>query len=422
MTGPILIPIGTQSDTRPVYMAGLYAARHTVVTGMTGSGKSVSVMGLCESLVKHGVPVLLTDIKGDMSALSRSTDHTWLDPTVNAPISAVTMGHEVLSLALGLSDIQAAVLSVGQMVADDRGMPWGSLSDIRAVMRWIMENRQSVESEYGLVSPSSVSAILRSLSAMGAAPMIHGSGWDVARLSGVGILDCRAMVADKPRLYGAYMLAMVRDVYRRYPEVGDLRLPRLVIAIDESHLLFDSMSSAMVRDFGQMVRLLRSKGVALILATQSPADIPPSILMQMGNRIQHALRGASPADMTAVRTAAQSMGTTQEAIAALPPGRAIVAVMGANGAPCAPAVVTMRAPSGQLGAVADSDRAVARPIPTAPRQTTQGAPIASDRLVLLVLLAMGAAAMAGLAMAVWWHWSTVWPWLAGAALWLSRRR
>lgn len=417
MTSPVLIPIGTQSNARPVYMAGLYAARHTVVTGMTGSGKSVSVMGLCESLAKHGCPVVLTDIKGDMSAVSRAVPHRWFDPAINAPIAASTMGAEVLSLAMGLTDIQAAVLSVAQMVADDRGQPWASLADVRASLRWIMENRQTVERDYGLVSPASVSAIMRGLSAMGAAPMIRGAGFDVSGLPDgtVGILDCRAIAACKPRLYGAYMLAMVRDVYRRYPEVGDLPVPRLVIAIDESHLLFDSMTPAMVRDFGQMVRLLRSKGVALILATQSPVDIPPGILMQMGNRIQHAMRGASPADMQAVRTAAQSMGTTQDAIAALPPGKAMVSVMGANGCPCPPVVVAMRPPSGKLGAVGDDVRAVAPPaIPhvTAPKVTGKH----------LATLVGAAFAVGAVGMTLWVYWSTVWPWLVGTALFVLRAK
>ncbi|MDE4591123.1 helicase HerA-like domain-containing protein [Sinorhizobium meliloti] len=295
-----------------------YANRHGLITGQTGTGKTVTLQKLAESFSQAGVPVFISDVKGDIAALSRSCPVTFLDvfgrsgKALNVPIQA--MGADILARALELSDVQAGTLEIAFAVARDNAMPLETIAHLRFVLNHLQQARESVSAIYGQVSAASVGVILRTLlrlETQGASRFFNNPQFDVAELlekqgqgtgippsddpdlpgylrSGglVSILQAERLI-ESPRVYGAFLLWLLSDLYERLPEIGDIERPRLVFFFDEAHLLFQDANPALLRKVEQIARLIRSKGVGVYFVTQNPDDVPAAIREQLAFRVRH---------------------------------------------------------------------------------------------------------------------------------------
>ncbi|MBA3999512.1 helicase HerA-like domain-containing protein [Brevundimonas sp.] len=374
------------------------ANRHGVVAGATGTGKTVTLQIMAQGFSDAGVPVFCADVKGDLSGiciagtpneklLTRArTIGLDLQPAaaptvfwdlfgekghpVRATISEV--GPLLLARMLELSDVQTDVLSVVFHVADKEGLLLLDLADLRALLTHVAENASEIGKAYGHVAPASLAAIQRSLLALerqGAAAFFGEPALRLEDMIRTG-LDGRGQVnvlaADKlmasPRLYAAFLLWLLSELFEQLPEVGDPEKPRLVFFFDEAHLLFDDTPRALVEKVEQVVRLIRSKGVGVYFVTQNPADIPDSVLGQLGNRIQHALRAYTPAEQKGLKAASGSFRAnpafdTAEAIQSLGVGEALVSVLDEKGAPTVVARTLIRPPASRLGPATDVERA-----------------------------------------------------------------
>ena len=336
--------------------------RHMLITGATGSGKTVSLVGMVERLAQAGVPVFLPDVKGDLAAIG-GVPCRRLEPF---RMSADLLDPATVSAALGLSATQAATLEIVWSVGMRLGS-FKSLDDVRSVAR-TLESNASLAADLGRVSPASLSVILRALLAFerSGGRALFGEPFDVARLvdlaaDGRGIVNVfpAAALISSPSLYALALLYVLDEMTTRFPECGDLDRPRVAVVIDEAHLLFEESTPETVRAIVRKVRLLRSKGVALIFASQSPGDLPPELLAQLANRVQHRLGAASPADLRALRVAADTMaplaggGDLAAIIRGLPIGSAVVSVTRADGSPAPSEVVTMPRPAAKAPEVVD---------------------------------------------------------------------
>lgn len=273
-----------------------FANRHGLITGQTGTGKTVSLMKLAESFSAAGVPVFVADVKGDIAALSRSCPAAVLDvfgetgKPLKVTVSA--MGPDLLARALELSDTQAGCLEIAFAAARDHGLHMATIDDLRAVLQSL--GFQIDTSRYGKVSAASVSVIMRALLRLemqGANRFFGNPQFDVADLLDttpglVSILDSVRLI-NSPRVYGAFLLWLLSDLWERLPEIGDCDKPRLVMFFDEAHLLFQDCPPALLRRIEQTVRLIRSKGVGVYFVSQSPDDVPPAVREQLAFRIQH---------------------------------------------------------------------------------------------------------------------------------------
>lgn len=311
-----------------------YANRHGLITGQTGTGKTVSLMRLAESFASQGVPVFVSDVKGDIAALSRSCPATVYDVFGKSGIplkaSIQGIGADLLARALELTDTQSGCLEIAFAYADIMALPLATIDDLRAVLAAMLAAREHVSRTYGQVSPASIGVIQRALlrlEAQGAKQFFGTPSFDVAALLQPGlvsILDSTRLI-DSPRVYGAFLLWLLGELRQRLPEVGDLEKPRLVMFFDESHLLFQDCPAALLRRIEQTVRLIRSKGVGVYFVSQSAADIPDLIRQQLAHRIEHSR--------------------------ALPVGTAIVETMTAAGQPAKPVKVQIDKPACDLGAL-----------------------------------------------------------------------
>lgn len=397
------------SDGAPVTAPGKYLNRHGLIAGATGTGKSVSLMGMAEALQRLGVPSIVTDIKGDLSGLAAASTAAsdngrnvlpWHAQAADVrlwdvfaeqgqPLTASLsdMGAPLAARALGLSDVQTGVLEVAFAVAADMNFPLDTLADLRNVVAYCADNRADIGKQYGLVTPASVAAIGRAV-----LRLERGGGADFFKAHSVGIeqfttgravhlLDCVRLVKE-PRLYGAVLLYLLDALSRQLPEVGDRELPVLALFLDEAHLIFSDCPPDVLRAVEQTVRLIRSKGVGVYFASQSPADVPDGVARQLHLRVQHALRAVTPRDRGLLRAAADSMPPgdgfkVSDAIEALPPGVALVSFMGDDGKPTPTRIVKMQLPRCRLSPLSDSERAalmaVANPIP---KPDTQPLPVA----------------------------------------------
>ena len=396
------------SDGAPVTAPGKYLNRHGLIAGATGTGKSVSLMGMAEAFQRLGVPSIVTDIKGDLSGLAAPSTATsdngrnvlpWHAQAADVrlwdvfgeqgqPLTAnlSALGAPLAARALGLSDVQTGVLEVAFAVAADMNFPLDTLANLRDVVAYCADNRADIGKQYGLVTPASVAAIGRAVLRLG-----RGGGADFFKAHSVPIeqfttgravhlLDCVRLVKE-PRLYGAVLLYLLDALSRQLPEVGDRELPVLALFLDEAHLIFSDCPPDVLRAVEQTVRLIRSKGVGVYFASQSPADIPDGVARQLHLRIQHALRAVTPRDRGLLRAAADSMPPgdgfkVADAIEALPPGTALVSYMGADGKPTATRIVQMQLPRCRLSPLSDMERAavlaVANPLP---KPDTQPLPV-----------------------------------------------
>ena len=377
------------------------ANRHGLIAGATGTGKTVSLKVLAEGFSEMGVPVFLSDIKSDLSgmivpgeaseAIGRRLEKCGVPrenfdfhafPTrfwdvyeeEGEPIRATvrSMGPMLMSRMLGLNETQTGVMNILFRYCNDaRGIPLETLADLKRVLAYMGERARDFTLEYGNVSVSSVGAIQRGVglledqggSRFFSAPRLDLAEWLKTDENGRGVINILA--ADKlfnhPLMYSTFLMWMLTGLYDLLPERGDADKPRIVFFFDEAHLLFDDCSGALMGKIEQVVRLIRSKGVGVYFITQSPADIPMSVLGQLGNRIQHALRAYTPLDQKAVRVAAQTFRTnpsfdTEEAITNLKTGEALVSFLDQDGAPGVVERATILPPQSHLGAVPEETR------------------------------------------------------------------
>lgn len=396
MTASLLIGCGET----PQRLDARYANRHGLIAGATGTGKTVSLQVLAEGFSAIGVPVLAVDIKGDLSGIGKASAggpklearaaKTGMEsyqpaacPVVfwdvfgrrGHPLRATVsdLGPLLFARLLELSDVQASVLTLAFRYADDHGLLLLDLKDLRALLNHISANAKSLGADYGLISSASVAAIQRALLALETAGGEHFFGEpaldlsDLLRtdLSGRGLVHLLA--ADQlflqPQLYAAVLLWLLGELYEQLPEQGDADKPRLVLFLDEAHLLFKDASRALVDKVEQVVRLIRSKGVGLYFVTQNPLDLPESVLAQLGNRVQHALRAFTPRDQKAVRAAAETFRANPgldvaKVIMELGVGEALVSTLGDNGIPSPVERTLIRPPQSSIGALNDAERAV----------------------------------------------------------------
>ena len=373
------------------------ANRHGLITGATGTGKSVTLQAMAQAFSSIGVPVFMADVKGDLSGIAKAggtnakvnsraqelgvTLQPAACPVVfwdvfgkaGHPVRATIsdLGPLLLSRMLDLNDTQEGVLNVVFRIADDRGLLLLDAKDLRAMLQFVGENAAQFQTEYGNISAASVGAIQRGLLALenqGAAQFFGEPMLDIADLlqteSGRGVVNILA--ADKlmnaPKLYAVFLLWMLSELFEHLPEVGDVEQPKLVFFFDEAHLLFNEAPKALLERIEQTVRLIRSKGVGVYFVSQNPLDIPDTVLGQLGNRVQHALRAFTPRDQKAVRAAAQTMRpnpqlSIEAAISELGVGEALVSFLDAHGRPNITERAMIVPPSSQLGPITDAERA-----------------------------------------------------------------
>ena len=358
-----------------VYLEPSMANRHGLIAGATGTGKTVTLKVLAEAFSDMGVPTFVADIKGDLSGMASSgsenkhirrsidtmgiTDFNYTSYPVQfwdvygkqgLPVRTTIseMGPELLARLLGLNDTQSGVLRIVFRIADEKELLLIDLKDLRAMVQYVGDNAKEYKLTYGNISPQSVGAIQRALLTLEdeggeiffGEPSLELSDWVDWSEDGKGmmnILECSELF-QHPLLYGTFLLWMLSEIYEMLPEAGDLEKPKLAFFFDEAHLLFDDAPKALVDKVEQVVRLIRSKGVSVWFITQNPTDIPDSVLGQIGNRVQHALRAYTPNDQKALNAAAKSFRTnpafdTAEAIQALGVGEALVSVLDADGVP-----------------------------------------------------------------------------------------
>lgn len=385
---------------KPVYLLPKMANRHGLISGATGTGKTITLKVMAEAFSDLGVPVFLADVKGDLAGMCRpGADSENMQkriakfglaeagftykayPTrfwdiygesghpVRTTISE--MGPLLLSRMLGLNDTQAGVLSIVFRVADDKGLLLLDIKDLKAMLNFVATNAKDFTLEYGNVAAASVGAIQRAILALedqGAdkffgEPALEISDWMVNAQDGRGyinVLHCEKLFLQ-PALYSTFLLWMLSELFETLPEVGDVQKPRMVFFFDEAHLLFDEAPKILLQKIEQVVRLIRSKGVGVYFITQNPKDIPDSVLAQLGNRVQHALRAYSPAEQRVVRAAADTFRAnpafdTAEAIIQLGTGEALVSFLEETGAPSIVERAFILPPQSLMGGIDDSVR------------------------------------------------------------------
>ena len=395
MSEPLLIARNSHAQC---HLLPQLANRHGLITGATGSGKTVTLQTMAEGLSRIGVPVFMADVKGDLTGMSQAGQlsekmaavlkERGLDtPSFAAnpvtlwdvfgeqghPVRATVsdMGPLLLARMLNLNDTQAGVLNLVFKIADDNGLLLLDLKDLRAMLQHVGENAKDYTSEYGNISAASVGAIQRGLL------QIDGQGGD--RFFGEPMLDIHdfmqtdgnghglinILAADKlmnsPRLYATFLLWMLSELFEQLPEVGDLDKPKLVFFFDEAHLLFNEAPKALIERIELVVRLVRSKGVGVYFVTQNPLDIPDSVLGQLGNRVQHVLRAFTPRDQKAVSATAQTMRPKkgldiETTITELAVGEALVSLLDEKGRPGETERVFVLPPGSQLGPITPAQR------------------------------------------------------------------
>jgi DNA helicase HerA-like ATPase len=395
MAEPFLI--ARNASTHCELLPGL-ANRHGLITGATGTGKTVTLQALAENFSKIGVPVFMADVKGDLAGISQPGSigekmaavlkERGIDqPTPLAcpttlwdvfgeqghPVRATVsdMGPLLLGRMLGLNETQAGVINLVFKIADDAGMLLLDLKDLRAMLQHVGDNASTFTTEYGNISAASVGAIQRGLMQIETQggdqffgePMLNISDFMQTDTAGHGVVNILA--ADKlmnsPRLYATFLLWMLSELFEQLPEIGDPDKPKLVFFFDEAHLLFDEAPKALIERIELVVRLVRSKGVGVYFVTQNPLDIPDSVLAQLGNRVQHALRAFTPRDQKAVKATAQTMRQKpgldiETAITELAVGEALVSFLDSKGRPSVTERAYVLPPGSQIGTITPQQR------------------------------------------------------------------
>jgi len=381
----------------PLSIIGKMANRHGLVAGATGTGKTVTLQVMAETFCQAGVPCFMADMKGDLSGISQPgrlsgfIEKRMAEFGIEAPrfqscpvrfydvfgqqghplrCTVSQMGPQLLSRVLGLNDTQEGVLNIVFRIADERGLLLLDIKDLRSMLNYVQAHASEYSSVYGNIASASVGAIQRSILTLeneGADQFFGEPSFDIQDLlaceGGKGVMS--VLAADrlmmKPKLYSTFLLWLLSELYSTLPEVGDMDLPKLVFFFDEAHMLFDDTPKALTDKIEQVVRLIRSKGVGVYFVTQSPTDIPESILGQLGNRVQHALRAFTPKDQKAVKVAAETFRAnpafdTSDAIMNLGTGEALVSFLEADGTPGIVQKAKILFPLSQIGAIDESQR------------------------------------------------------------------
>jgi DNA helicase HerA-like ATPase len=393
MPSPLLI---AKNEKKELALLPGLANRHGLITGATGTGKTVTLQALAQRLSSIGVPVFMADVKGDLGGMAKPgggnakvTERLkalkiaesyeacpvafWdlygrSGHAVRATVS--DMGPLLLGRMLGLNDTQQGVLTVVFKIADDNGMLLLDLKDLRAMLQHVGDNAAQFKTQYGNVSAASIGAIQRGLLQLenqGAAQFFGEPMLDIADLmqtrDGKGVVNILAADAlmNSPKLYSSFLLWLLAELFENLPEVGDPEKPKLVFFFDEAHLLFSEAPKALVEKVEQVVRLIRSKGVGVYFVTQNPLDIPESVLGQLGNRVQHALRAFTPRDQKAVKTAADTLRPNpklkaEKIITELAVGEALVSLLDAKGSPTVVERAFIVPPGSQLGPIGEEER------------------------------------------------------------------
>ncbi len=374
------------------------ANRHGLITGATGTGKSVSLQTMAQAFSRAGVPVFMADVKGDLAGLAsegamnpRLKDRLALlnigefafaaSPVVfwdvwgksghPARATISDMGPLLLGRMLNLNDTQQGVLTLTFKIADDNGLLLLDMKDLRAMLQHVGENAREFQTQYGNISAASVGTIQRGLltleqqggEAMFGEPMLDIA--DLMQTDGEGRGVINILAADKllnsPKLYSSFLLWLLSELFEHLPEIGDPEKPKLVFFFDEAHLLFSEAPKVLLERIEQVVRLIRSKGVGVYFVTQNPLDVPETVLGQLGNRVQHALRAFSPRDQKAVKAAAETMRanpkfSAEQAITELQVGEALVSFLDEKGRPSIVERAFVLPPNSRIGPLADGER------------------------------------------------------------------
>ena len=404
MSRPLPVAKAGNADTGEICLLPALANRHGLITGATGTGKTVTLQRLAEQFSAIGVPVFMADVKGDLSGLGAAGVKSeklaarlekmgvsdWQpvrNPVVfwdvfgesGHPVRATVsdMGPLLLARLLGLNDVQEGVLQLVFKIADDQGLLLLDLKDLRAMVQNVGDNAKQFTTEYGNISAASIGAIQRGLLTLEqqggdrffGEPMLDISDLMQAgfgEMSGRGVVNILA--ADKlmnsPQAYSTFLLWMLAELFEQLPEAGDLEKPKLVFFFDEAHLLFSEAPPALLEKIEQVVRLIRSKGVGVYFVTQNPLDVPDKVLAQLGNRVQHALRAFTPRDQKAVQTAAETLRANPKfdaktAIMELGVGEALVSFLDEKGTPTVVERGFILPPGSRIGPLDASERAAA---------------------------------------------------------------
>ncbi len=394
MAEPMLI---AQNSHAQCHLLPSLANRHGLITGATGTGKTVTLQTLAEQFSNIGVPVFMADVKGDLTGISQTgrfgekiaavlRERGITLPAAQAcpttlwdvfgeqghPVRATVsdMGPLLLSRMLNLNDTQSGVLNLVFKIADDNGLLLLDMKDLRAMLQHLGDNAKQFTTEYGNISAASVGAIQRGLMQIEqqggdkffGEPMLNIQDF-MQTVGGKGVINI--LTADKlmnaPRLYATFLLWMLSELFEQLPEIGDPEKPKLVFFFDEAHLLFNDAPKVLVERIELVVRLVRSKGVGVYFVTQNPLDIPDSVLGQLGNRVQHALRAFTPRDQKAVKATAETMRPKagldiEAAITELAVGEALVSLLDAKGRPTETERVFVLPPGSQLGPITTQQR------------------------------------------------------------------
>ncbi|KAA5976082.1 MULTISPECIES: helicase HerA-like C-terminal domain-containing protein [unclassified Pantoea] len=395
MTSPLLI---ARTPDVELHLLPQMANRHGLITGATGTGKTVTLQKLAESFSASGVPVFMADVKGDLTGVAMAGQSgeklqerlakigvTDWQPQSNPvvlwdifgekghPVRATVsdLGPLLLARLLNLNEVQSGVLQIIFRIADDQGLLLLDFKDLRAMTQYIGDNAKSFQTQYGNINSASIGAIQRGLLTLeqqGAEhffgePMLDIADWMRVDSNGKGVINI--LSAEKlyqmPKLYATSLLWLLSELYERLPEAGDLDKPKLVFFFDEAHLLFTDAPPVLLEKIEQVMRLIRSKGVGVWFVTQNPADIPDRVLGQLGNRVQHALRAFTPKDQKAVKTAAETLRAnpafdSAEAIQALGTGEALISFLDAKGSPSVVERAMVIAPGSRMGPVTGDER------------------------------------------------------------------
>ena len=383
----------------PIHIIGKMANRHGLIAGATGTGKTVTLQVLAETFSQAGVPCFMADMKGDLSGISQTGGlskfiekrcNEWgMDTSTLAfkgcPVrfydvygeqghpmrtTVEKMGALLLARLMDLNETQSGILTLTFRIAKDENLPLIDMKDLRLMLDYVAQNAKRYSTTYGNISAASIGAIQRSLltlSEQGGDLFFGEPAFDIYDLlqteGGQGVMNILA--ADKlmlqPKLYSTFLMWLLSEIYDKMPEIGDMELPKMVFFFDEAHMLFKDTSKALTDKIEQIVRLIRSKGIGVYFISQSPSDLPESILGQCGNRVQHALRAFTPKDQQAVRVAAQTFRPnpafeTEREILELGTGEALVSFLDEKGAPSIVQKAKILFPLSQIGAITQEQR------------------------------------------------------------------
>lgn len=387
-----------KNEKEELFIVPKMSNRHGIITGASGSGKTTTVKVMAETFSSAGIPVFYVDVKGDLASISKQgVENSNVDERINKlniegfnyksfpttffdvfgknghPIRTTVsnIGPRLLSRMLELTDAQEGVLSIIFQIAADEDMKLNDLGDLKSLLSHVQDNRVEYQNKYGSITTMSISAIQRSLLMLEQEGGVSFFGkpelqlfdllqYDQFGNGYVNVLDAQELF-KKPTLYAVFLIWLLNNLFDNMPEVGDLDKPKLILFLDEAHLIFSEMSSNLIKSITQVVKLIRSKGVGVYFISQSPSDVPEEILSQLGNKVQHVLRSYTPSDERAIKAAANSFRTnpefkTEDAIKALATGEALISFLNENGEPNIVEKAMILPPQSFMGTITDEER------------------------------------------------------------------